>query len=59
MTDRSDNTLDINGLDLARIEREARALQARAMIDLVGALRRSTVSLFTRLFHRGAQTHTA
>jgi len=59
MTDRSYNTLDINDLDLVSIEREARAMRARVLAELLGSLRRSVVSGVNRLFHRGAATHTA
>lgn len=59
MTDRSYNTLDFNDLDLVNIEREARAMRARVLVDLFGALRRSVANGVSRLFHRGAETHTA
>ncbi len=59
MTDHSYNTLDISDLDLVSIEREARAMRARVLADLLSSLRRSVVSGVSRLFHRRAATHTA
>ncbi len=46
---------EINTLDVLTIERQARAMQARAVADMARALRRSVASLFTR----GSQTRAA
>ena len=48
MTAHKDNLFEIKDLDLVQIEREARAMQARALADMLTALRRGIVSLFSR-----------
>ena len=42
---------DNSPMDILTIEREARAMQARALADMIGALRRGVVALFTRVTH--------
>jgi len=48
MTSTLDTRNEFNELDLVAIEREARAMQARAIADMVRSLRSSIVALFTR-----------
>ncbi|MCA2010657.1 RSP_7527 family protein [Pararhodobacter sp. CCB-MM2] len=55
MTAHTDNLFEIKDLDLVQIEREARAMQARALADMFSALRRGIVSLFSR----GTEARTA
>lgn len=51
MTSTPDLRNDLIELDLIAIERQARAMQARALADAFGALRRSIVGLFARVTH--------
>lgn len=51
MSTEQNNPHEFKALDLAAIEREARALRARALADAAASLRRSIVALFTRAGH--------
>lgn len=51
MTIQPQNLHQIKDIDLITIEREARAMQARALAEGLVALRRGIASLFARAFH--------
>ncbi|MCW1933451.1 RSP_7527 family protein [Pararhodobacter zhoushanensis] len=55
MTENTQNLYEIKEFDLLTLEREARAMQARAVADMFKSLRRGVVALFAR----GGQAHTA
>jgi len=48
MTAQATKAIEINELDLIAIERQARAMQARALADAFAALRRGISNLFAR-----------
>ncbi|MFN4098728.1 MAG: RSP_7527 family protein [Pararhodobacter sp.] len=48
MTSNLNTRYELHTLDLVAIEREARAMQARAIADMLRSLRRGVVALFTR-----------
>ena len=55
MTANNENLYEIKEFDLLTLEREARAMQARAVADMFKSLRRGV----SMLFARGGSAHTA